>query len=119
MFWPVSLVFRLMVGLRAALYAHGILNATRLPVPVVVVGNITAGGSGKTPLVIHLCQALREAGWRPGVVSRGYGGQHQGVRAVSESCLPHEVGDEPVLIARRTRCPVFVGRSRVRLAINT
>ena len=111
--WPVSLLFWCVVRARAALYALGVLSSARVGVPVVVVGNVTAGGSGKTPVVIALCERLRAAGLSPGVVSRGYGGRARGVVEVGDQSLPVDVGDEPVLIARRTGCPVFVGRRRV------
>lgn len=109
---PLSLLFLLLASLRRALYRHGVLTATRLPVPVVVVGNITAGGAGKTPLTIWLAGELRKRGRQPGVVSRGYGGSAEGVREVSRDDTPDVVGDEPLLIRRRTDCPVFVGCDR-------
>ena len=84
----------------------------RLPVPVVVVGNITVGGAGKTPLTIWLARQLKENGWRPGIVSRGYGGKNAAPRAVTHSAMPAEVGDEPILLARRSGVPVWVGRDR-------
>jgi tetraacyldisaccharide 4'-kinase len=114
--WPVSLLFRLLAGLRAALFRAGILSSVRLPVPVVVVGNIFIGGTGKTPLTIWLVGQLRAAGWRPGVISRGHGGgQGSGdePRAVLPGSSAREVGDEPLLIAARAGCPVVVGRNRV------
>jgi tetraacyldisaccharide 4'-kinase len=98
--------------LRRGLYRRGWLASVRLPVPVLVVGNLTVGGSGKTPLVIWLVDSLRQAGWHPGVISRGYGGTYgttAGVRPESDAGL---VGDEPALIARRAGCPVWVGRRR-------
>jgi tetraacyldisaccharide 4'-kinase len=85
-------------------------------VPVVVVGNLTVGGSGKTPLVIHLASALRSRGRRPGIISRGYRGENRSVTEVTASSNPAEVGDEPVMIARRAACPVFVGRDRLAAA---
>lgn len=91
-------------------------RATALPVPVLVVGNLTVGGSGKTPVVIALAEALRARGWRPGVVSRGYGGAARGCRVVPADGDPALFGDEPVLIARRTGVPVVVGRDRVAAA---
>lgn len=109
---PLSLVFYLLTSLRRALYRTGVIASVRLPVPVVVVGNITAGGAGKTPLTIWLAEELRKRGWHPGVVSRGYGGNADGVRKVSHGDTPLEVGDEPLLIKQRTGCPVFVGRDR-------
>ena len=103
-----------MTGLRRALYRSGILKSERLPVPVVVVGNIYVGGTGKTPLTIWLAKALRERGWTPGIVSRGYGGSVDAalVTEVTPASRAGVVGDEPLLIARQSGCPVFVGRKR-------
>lgn len=116
MLLPVGIVFFLLAGLRRLLYRVGILAAKRLPVPVVVVGNITAGGSGKTPLVIWLVEELKRRGRRPGVVSRGHGGEVEGVREVQSGDAASMVGDEPLLIRRRACCPVFVGRDRAAAA---
>ncbi|USX13027.1 tetraacyldisaccharide 4'-kinase [Oxalobacteraceae bacterium OTU3CAMAD1] len=112
--WPLSLLFRAVSGLRAGLYRAGLLKSSRLPVPVVVVGNIYIGGTGKTPLTIWLVQALQAAGMRPGVISRGHGSGHgsDGAREVGALSTPAEVGDEPLLIKQRTGCPVMVGRDR-------
>jgi tetraacyldisaccharide 4'-kinase len=85
-------------------------------VPVIIVGNITAGGSGKTPLVIWLVNWLREQGYRPGVVSRGYGGTARGCVGVQPDSSVAEVGDEPLLIRVKTGAPVVVGRDRVAAA---
>ena len=85
----------------------------RLPVPVIVVGNLTVGGAGKTPLTIWLAGQLRTRGWRPGIVSRGYGSDHAGARPVTGGSLPAEVGDEPILLRRRSGVPVWVGNDRV------
>lgn len=84
----------------------------RLPVPVIVVGNIIVGGAGKTPLTLWLAQQLKARGWRPGIISRGYGRSGDGVIAVHADSLPSEVGDEPLLLARRSGVPVHVGRQR-------
>lgn len=84
--------------------------------PVVIVGNISVGGTGKTPMVIWLCQRLIQAGLRPGVVSRGYGGSHDAPTAVLSSSDPAIVGDEALVIARRTSVPVYVCRDRVAAA---
>ena len=115
--WPVSLVYRVLVAMRRFGFARGWLKSTRLSVPVVVVGNIFVGGTGKTPLVVWLVQALQEAGWHPGVVSRGHGGQdrHASLKPmpVLPTSNPEQVGDEPLLIAQRCGCPVMVGRQRV------
>jgi tetraacyldisaccharide 4'-kinase len=111
--WPLSLLFRLLTALRAALYRAGVLKAGRLPVPVIVVGNIFIGGTGKTPLTIWLAQQLRAAGMHPGVISRGHGGAADAPREVLPTARAQDVGDEPLLIAARAGCPVVVGRRRV------
>lgn len=85
----------------------------RLPVPVIVVGNITVGGAGKTPLTLWLAAQLQARGWRPGIVSRGYGGQGLLPRPVTAESLAVDVGDEPILLARRSGVPVWVGRDRI------
>ncbi|MDO9219361.1 MAG: tetraacyldisaccharide 4'-kinase, partial [Lacisediminimonas sp.] len=87
-----------------------------LPVPVIVIGNVFVGGTGKTPLVIWLVRMLCEAGWRPGVISRGYGGSKQVPQQVVAGVAAGQAGDEPVLIASRTGRPVVVGRDRVAAA---
>jgi tetraacyldisaccharide 4'-kinase len=118
--WPLSLLFRALSALRALLYRRGLLASTRLPVPVIVVGNIFIGGTGKTPLTIWLVQALRDAGLHPGVISRGHGSAGHGAdrgathapRPVTPDSTPQQVGDEPLLIAQRSGCPVVVGRDR-------
>nr|WP_229262835.1 tetraacyldisaccharide 4'-kinase [Duganella radicis] len=110
--WPVSLLFRLLSGLRVALFRAGVLKSSRLPVPVVVVGNIYIGGTGKTPLTIWLVQALQAAGLRPGVISRGFGSSEVGAREVTAASTAAQVGDEPLLIRQRTGAPVMVGRDR-------
>ena len=114
---PVSLVFRFAVFVRRALYRMRVLAVARLDVPVVVVGNINLGGSGKTPLVLWIAEYLNAAGWRPGIVSRGYGGSiaARGDPAVEvgTGSDPGAVGDEPLLLAHRAHCPVWVGADRV------
>ncbi|HEX7081927.1 MAG TPA: tetraacyldisaccharide 4'-kinase [Gammaproteobacteria bacterium] len=112
--WPLSLLFRLVVTLRAAAYASGVKRSVRLPVPVVVVGNVTAGGTGKTPLVIWLAETLRARGWSPGIVTRGYRGRARSwPRHVAADDDPALVGDEAVLLAARTGVPVSAGPDRV------
>lgn len=113
---PLAALFGALAALRRTLYRLGVLPVTRLPVPVVVVGNVTVGGTGKTPLVIALARLLREEGFHPGIVSRGHGGASRLPRPVGASSAPAEVGDEPVLIAARTGCPVWVGRNRAEAA---
>jgi len=105
---PVAGVFACIVALRRALYRAGILPSYAVAVPVIVVGNITAGGTGKTPLVLWICDYLRAQGYAPGVVSRGYGGRGQ-TMAVTRDSPPELAGDEPVLLARRCGCPVSCG----------
>jgi len=114
--WPPSLLFGMLVALRRAAYRAHWLPATRLPVPLVVVGNVTVGGTGKTPLVLWLVEFLRERGWQPGIVSRGYGGTADAPQRVEAASDPALSGDEPVLLARRAGCPVWVGRDRVTAA---
>jgi tetraacyldisaccharide 4'-kinase len=116
--WLAALVpvYRGLRALHLAPYRLGWRRPRRLPVPVVVVGNLTAGGSGKTPLVVALVEALRVRGLRPGVVSRGYGGRRRGPLLLDDLCRPAEVGDEPCLIRKRTGVPVAVGRDRARAA---
>jgi len=110
--WPLSLLFRTVVAVRRSLYALGLLKSTRLPVPVIVVGNIFVGGTGKTPFVIWLVEALRHAGFNPGVISRGHGTDNRQVQLVTPTSLPQDSGDEPLLLAQRTHCPIMVGRNR-------
>ena len=113
---PLSGVFGLLAAVRRGLFRSGILPAHRLAVPVVVVGNISVGGTGKTPLVLWLAQFLREQGFRPGIVSRGYGGAGDAPSAVTPESDPAQSGDEPLLLARRSACPVWVGKDRVAAA---
>lgn len=114
---PLAALFCLLSWLRRLAYRHGLIASHTLPVPVIVVGNITVGGSGKTPLVIWLANYLQARGLRPGIISRGYGGQAaQWPQPVDADSDPRLVGDEPVLIARRTRCPLWVGPDRVAAA---
>ena len=113
--WPLSLLFRALASARAALYRCGFLRSVTLPVPVIVVGNITVGGTGKTPFVIALAQALAERGFRPGIISRGYGGEASArgdVVGVNADSNVQEVGDEAALIAR-AGWPMTIGRDRV------
>jgi tetraacyldisaccharide 4'-kinase len=112
--WPLSLLFRALAALRVLLFRTGVLKSERLSVPVIVVGNIFIGGTGKTPLTIWLVEQLRAAGLTPGVISRGHGGEGEaGPREVLAGSSAREVGDEPLLIANRTGCPVAVGRRRL------
>lgn len=109
---PFSGLYYLLASLRSILFAQGILPSTRLPVPVIIVGNVFVGGTGKTPLTIWLVEALRAAGYSPAVISRGYGAENACPGLVVPDSAPGSVGDEPLLIAQRTGCPVMVGRNR-------
>ena len=109
---PVAALYGAIAGLRRAFYRRGWKRNERLPVPVIVVGNIVAGGAGKTPLVIALVELLRERGFKPGVVSRGHGGSARSPRLLEEDPDPRVGGDEPALIKQRTGVPVAVGRDR-------
>lgn len=109
---PLAAAYGGISRLRRRLYRAGWLRVHRLPVPVVVVGNIVAGGAGKTPLVIALVEGLRERGFHPGVVSRGYGGSGQGPRLLDARPDPAVCGDEPALIRLRTGVPVAVAADR-------
>jgi len=110
---PLGWLYRGIARLRRAIFATGLLGVYRAPVPVIVVGNVTVGGTGKTPLVIWLARRLRDYGFRPGIVARGYRGRArswpQQVRVDSD---PVAVGDEAVVIARRTQMPLAVGPNR-------
>ena len=114
--FPVSLVFRLLVALRRLLFRAGALPSVRLHVPVIVVGNLTVGGTGKTPLILALAEALRRKGLHPGILSRGYGGTDAGPRAVSAGEDAAQVGDEPLVLAERSGCPVWIGADRAAAA---
>ncbi len=112
---PLALVFRALATLRRCFYAIGLFKSEALPIPVIVVGNITVGGSGKTPLVIALVKALQDAGLKPGMISRGYGGSYSDQQpcAQVDTSDAQRYGDEAVLLAQKTGAPVFVGRKRV------
>jgi tetraacyldisaccharide 4'-kinase len=114
--WPFSLLYGALVAIRRALYRLGILQTARVGAPVIVVGNVIAGGSGKTPVVMAIVRHLRARGWKVGVVSRGYGRATDDCRAVQDDSDPREVGDEPALIRRSTAVPVFVARRRAEAA---
>lgn len=111
---PLSGLYRLLTGIRRSLYKRMLLPVHRLPVPVIVVGNLTVGGTGKTPLVISLVRILQQQGWHPGVISRGYGGDSDVYPLlVTSETTALAAGDEPVLIKHATDCPVVVAPDRV------
>lgn len=114
--WPASLVFGVVVLLRILLYKVRLFRSVHPGIPVIVVGNIVAGGSGKTPLAIWIAEFLRAKGWHPGIVSRGYGRKDGAPRAATIADRAADVGDEPILLSRRSGCPVWVGADRVAAA---
>ncbi|MEW9572645.1 tetraacyldisaccharide 4'-kinase [Rhodanobacter sp. Si-c] len=109
--WPLAVLYGALTALRRVLYRSGALRHARLQVPVIVIGNLTAGGTGKTPLTIALAEALHARGFRPGVVSRGHGGRQREPMLLDGAPDPAAVGDEPCLI-RASGVPVAVGRDR-------
>ena len=115
--WPASLLYRLLLALRRLAYRSGALPAVRLPVAVIVVGNLVAGGTGKTPLVLWLAAMLKKDGRKPGIVSRGYRGSARAPMAVAAASPVDLVGDEPLLLARASDCPVWIGRDRAAAAL--
>src|SRR6185312_1156496 len=117
-FWLVALVpvYRAIRALHLSMYRLGLKRSVRVGAPVIVVGNLTAGGSGKTPLVIALVEALRARGFRPAIVSRGYGGTQRAAAVLDDALDPRRYGDEPSLMRRRTGAEVAVGRDRAEAA---
>jgi tetraacyldisaccharide 4'-kinase len=114
--WPASVVFGFLSSTRRFLYWIRVLKSTHPGVPVIVVGNLTVGGSGKTPLVLWIAEFLKSKGWSPGIVSRGYGALIAEPRAATIAATAAEVGDEPIVLSRRSGCPVWVGADRVAVA---
>lgn len=110
--WPLSLLYRLLFLLNRACYSLGLKRVYHASVPVIVVGNVSVGGTGKTPLVIYLVEFLREQGYAPGVISRGYQGEAVTPVLVSAKTPASQVGDEPALIVRRTGVPLCIGSNR-------
>lgn len=114
--WPIAVLHGVWRRYDVWRYRVGLARSERLRVPVVVIGNLYVGGTGKTPLTIELVRALRERGWSPGVISRGYGAQSKVPRLVQPNGSADEYGDEPLLIARAGSAPVAVGSDRVAAA---
>ena len=114
--YPASLLFRATVALRRDLYRSGFLASHQLLLPVIVVGNISVGGTGKTPLTLALAQQLIQRGWHPLIISRGYGRKAKSPQQVYPSSTAAQVGDEPLLMAQRNISPVWVGADRVSTA---
>ena len=114
---PFSMLYIDSVRFRRYLYRIGVRKTSKLTVPIIIIGNITVGGTGKTPLVLWLAQYLKEQGFHPGIISRGYGGNAtQWPQRVDPSSDPHQVGDEAVMIAKKSSCPIAVGPLRVESA---
>jgi len=116
-FMPLSMLYDDIIRFRRFLYKTNIFKKTKLSIPVIVVGNITVGGTGKTPLTLWLVSFLKQRGFKPGIVSRGYGGNSDvWPQWVDDQSVPEKVGDEAVLMKRRSNCPVAVGPKRVEAA---
>lgn len=110
---PFGWLFRMIVWVRYRLYHHRVLRSYRFNVPVIIVGNISVGGTGKTPCVIALVDYFRQRGLQPGIVSRGYGGrQYRTPYTVETGDLPTDVGDEALLLKQRCQCPVVIAKQR-------
>lgn len=109
---PLSIIFRSLVYLRRLLYRSGLWKTEHFSIPVVVVGNLTVGGTGKTPLLIQLVQLLREHGYHPGVVSRGYGGQANQTTMVTTESDVEQSGDEALMIVQKLNCPMVIAVNR-------
>jgi tetraacyldisaccharide 4'-kinase len=113
---PLAALYAALTAVHRLLYRAGVRQVARVDCPVVVVGNLTVGGTGKTPLVIWLCRALAGQGLKPGIVTRGYGGSERGVRLATAADDAAGIGDEAVLLVRRSGVPVAVGRDRPQAA---
>ena len=114
--WPLSLIFGALAAIRRRLYEKQYFTSTKLRVPVIVVGNINVGGTGKTPCVIWLAGKLLDRGYKPGIITRGYAGSSRVPQRAAIDGDPAAIGDEALLLARRCACPVWAGRSRVAAA---
>ncbi len=114
--WPLTLLYRLITAGRRLGYRSGVLSVQSSAIPVIVVGNLTVGGTGKSPLVASLVHHLQEAGYRPGIVSRGYGARvaHDQPVRVDRHSTAADVGDEPCMLAQMIACPIIVCRDRPR-----
>jgi tetraacyldisaccharide 4'-kinase len=110
---PLTAVYALASALHRWWFRHGPGQAGRVSIPVIVVGNVVAGGAGKTPIVMALVRHLRARGWEVGIASRGHGRRHADVRLVQAQSSADDVGDEPLLLAQRCQVPVAVGRRRL------
>lgn len=115
---PLSILFGVLSAIRRSLFRLKIKSSIEIPVPVIVVGNISVGGNGKTPLVIYLAKRLRQEGYHPGVLSRGYGGKNiHYPQSVEQDSFASQVGDEPVMMRKHINCPMIVDPKRSRGAL--
>ena len=114
--WPVAALYGALSGLQRKLYQLGIKKSAHPGVPVIVIGNVIAGGAGKTPVTLATIAHLKSRGLRPGIISRGYGRSTDDCREATATSLPQDVGDEPLLMARASGVPVFVARQRIEAA---
>lgn len=110
--WPIAQIFSCLVKLRRFCYKKNILNVYHATVPVIIVGNITVGGTGKTPLVMYFAKLLQQRGFRPGIVTRGYKGKIRTAALVHPNADPLLVGDEAALMANNCSCPVMIAKNR-------
>ena len=110
--WPITLLSRSWLWLNALAYRWAWRQTTHLSVPVLVVGNVTVGGTGKTPIVMHLASHFQSLGWQVGVIARGHGVDNAVVQEVRRNSLASQVGDEALLVKQRCKLPVFIGRQR-------
>jgi tetraacyldisaccharide 4'-kinase len=115
--FPLTFLSRIYLWLYQTSYALGWQSSTRLPVPVLVVGNLLVGGTGKTPVVIHMAQRLSQLGWQVGVIARGHGGQEHGWAEVTENSLASQTGDEALMVKKRLGLPVFIAKKRAQAAL--
>ncbi len=113
---PVAALYAAVTALRRLAYRCNLRRSEQAGIPVIVIGNITAGGTGKTPLVLWLAQFLTARGKHPGIISRGYGARRRDARAVPKNGSAADYGDEPCLLAQRAGCPVWVGTDRSAVA---
>lgn len=109
--YPFSLIYQWIAKLRRKILTP---KRSALITPVIIVGNINVGGTGKTPLVLYLCELLKQNGYHPGIISRGYTGSNPGPLTVTENSDVSEVGDEALLMAKRSQCPLVIGRKRLK-----
>lgn len=112
--WPISILFVCASWFRRTCYQIGLIPRARFRAPVIVVGNITVGGTGKTPMVLYLVQLLKQAGFRPGIVTRGYGGEITEPTLINLSDPVSAVGDEAYMLIKFVDCPVVVGKKRAK-----